>query len=72
MWHLWRFRPRPLLKPWKWNRGYYAWRFETYTGEPASKFTYRSFFKFLQDAQFRHALRRYVRWLGHMNKLPHF
>ena len=72
MWYLWRFRPRPLLQPWKWNRRYYAWRFETYTGKPAAEFTYRLFFSFLQDAQFRRALRRYVRWLGHMNRLPHF
>lgn len=70
--YLWRFRPRPLLQPWKWNRAYYAWRFETYSGKPAAEFTCRSCFNFLQDAHVRHALRRYVRWLRHMNKLPQF
>jgi hypothetical protein len=72
MWRLWRFRPRPLLQPWKWNWRYYAWRFETYTGKPATEITYRSFLDFLQDADLRRALRRYLRWLAHMSKLPRF
>jgi hypothetical protein len=72
MWRLWRFRPRPLLQPWKWRWHYYAWRFETYTGKPADDITYRSFLDFLQDAQLRHAFFRYMRWLRHMSKLPRF
>ena len=72
MWHLWRFRPRPLLQPWKWNIRYYAWRYETYAGKPAREITFRSFWVFLQDPQSRHALCRYTRWLAHMSKLPRF
>jgi hypothetical protein len=49
-----------------------AWRYETYTGMPATDITYRAFLDFLQDAHLRHALRRYVRWLAHMSKLPRF
>jgi hypothetical protein len=44
----------------------------TYTGKPATEITYRSFLDFLQDADLRRALRRYLRWLAHMSKLPRF
>ena len=64
MWHLWRFRPRPLLKPWKWRRAYYAWRVETYTGIPAARVSWGVVWDLLRQPQHRRALRRYARWLG--------
>ena len=70
--HLWQFRPRPLWAPWKWPWRYYAWRLETYTGIPAADVTWRTFVSFLRQPQHRHAFRRYVRWLGLMQRLRRF
>lgn len=72
MWRLWRFRPRPLWQPWKWSWRYYAWRFETYTGVPAQDVTWRTVLAYMLQAEHRQAFRRYVRWLGHMQRLRHF
>ena len=68
MWHLWRFRPRPFLKPWKWRRAYYAWRVETYTGIPAAEVSWRVVWDLLRQPQYRSAMRRYARWLGRMRR----
>ena len=64
--HLWRLRPRPFLRPWKWRRGYYAWRVETYTGIPADKVSWREVRDLLRQPQYRRALLRYAAWLGRM------
>ena len=72
MWRLWRFRPRPLWQPWKWSRGYYAWRLETYTGIPAHEVTWRTFVAFFCRPQQRRAFWRYVRWLGLMQRWRRF
>jgi hypothetical protein len=69
MWRLWRFRPRPFWQPWKWSWRYYAWRLETYTGIPAQEVTWRTFLSFLGQPAHRRALRRYVRWLGLMQRV---
>lgn len=66
MWHLWRFRPRPFLKPWKWRGAYYTWRVETYAGIPAAEVSRHVVLDLLRHPQHRRALRRYVRWLGRM------
>lgn len=42
MWHLWRFRPRPLCRPWQWPWDYYAWHLETFIGIPASEVRWRT------------------------------
>ena len=64
--HLWRFRPRPFLKPWKWRGAYYAWRVETYAGIPSAEVSWRIVLDLLRQPQHRRALRRYIRWLGRM------
>jgi hypothetical protein len=69
MWHLWRFRPRPLCQPWKWPWHYYAWRVETYTGIPAAEVTWRTVLTFFWQPQYRRACKRYVRWLKQMQQL---
>ena len=66
---LWRFRPRPFLKPWKWRRAYYAWRVETYTGIPAGEVSFRAVLDLLCQPEYRRALRRYIVWLGRMRRL---
>lgn len=71
MWSLWRFRPRPLCRPWRWSWGYYAWRLETYTGIPAAEVTWRTLLTFARQPQHRRAFRRYVRWLKQMQRLRH-
>jgi hypothetical protein len=72
MWRLWRFRPRPFWQPWHWSGRYYAWRLETYSGVPAHEVTWRTFFSFFWRQEHRRALRRYVRWLGMMERLRRF
>ena len=69
MLQLWRFRPRPFLKPWKWRRAYYAWRVETYTGIPAEQVSLRAVLDLLYQPEYRRALRQYVAWLGRMRRL---
>jgi len=71
MWHLWRFRPRPLCRPWQWPWRYYAWRLETYTGIPASEVRWRTLLTFFRQPQHRRAFRRYIRWLRQMRRLRH-
>ena len=68
MWHLWRFRPRPFLKPWNWCWAYYAWRVETYAGIPAAEVSWRTALDLLRQPRHRRALWRYVRWLGRMRR----
>ena len=72
MWQMWRFRPRPLLRPQKWPWHYYAWRFETYAGLPMQDVTWRTVWRFVQEPQQRRALYRYIRWVGHMRRLRRF
>ena len=67
--HLWRLRPRPFLKPWKWRRAYYAWRVETYTGIAAEEVSWRVVVGLLRGPENRRALRRYAAWLGRMRRL---
>ena len=71
MWHLWRFRPRPLWPPGQWPWHYYAWRLETYTGIPASEVTWHTLLTFFRQPQHRRAFWRYVRWLRQMRRLRH-
>jgi hypothetical protein len=68
MWHLWRFRPRPLWPPGQWPWHYYAWRLETYTGIPASEVTWQTLLRFFRQPQHRRAFWRYVRWLRQMRR----
>lgn len=66
---LWRLRPRPFLRPWKWRRGFYAWRVETYTGVRADEVSWRVVLDLLRQPQYRRALRRYAAWQGRMLRL---
>ena len=66
MWRLWRFRPRPLLQPWKWKMDYYKWRIETYSGIPASHVTWKTIIDLARDSRNRKSLSRYAKWLGTM------
>jgi hypothetical protein len=68
MWQLWRFRPRPLLRPAQWPWRYYAWRLETYTGIPAAEVNWRVLRTFFRHPHYRRAFWRYVRWLRHMQR----
>jgi len=65
---LWRFRPRPFLKPWKWRWAYYAWRVETYAGVPAAAVSWRLVWDLLLQPRHRRAVWRYARWLGRMRR----
>ncbi len=69
LWHLWHFRPRPLLRPWRWPWHYYAWRLETYSGISAADVTWRELLAFFRQRQHRRAFWRYVRWLGHIRRV---
>ena len=70
--HLWRFRPRPFLKPWRWRWAYYAWRVETYAGIPAAGVSWRLVRDLLRQPRHRRALRRYARWLGRMRRFRNY
>lgn len=69
MWHLWRFRPRPFLQPWRWPWHYYAWRLETYAGIPATAVTWRVMLAFFRQRHYRRAFWQYTRWLSDMQRL---
>lgn len=71
MWQLWRFRPRPLCRPWRWSWQYYAWRLETYAGIPASEVGWWAVVMCFRQPRYRYAFWRYVRWLKQMQRLRH-
>ena len=70
--HLWRFRPRPFWRPWRWSPRYYAWRLETYDGIPMREVTWRTLLTFFRDPAHRRSFARYLRWVGSMRRLRRF
>lgn len=59
---LWRATRGYRLTPWR--SPYLRWRIETYSGMPAEKITFSTFWRFVWSS--RHDLRRFLRWTERM------
>lgn len=65
LWFYWRAARGYRLRPWR--SPYLRWRIETFSGTPADRITFQSFWSFFWNE--RKALRRFLEWGAEMKRM---